>query len=817
MTTVQRRGVASAASVAALLFIGLSAGNPRLLARAGCDLAGYRAAPGLTAASAPSGVALTWDGDGERLRLHLRIDAGTPMIDELAVQARSASSSAPWRVVLSGARPEFRVVTGLRRITNQQLDPLAGLGIPITPEIVEREKWEAFWDAPLNVPGGASAHNNTTPPQRGVLDQPGLPRSPSEVERASAVYRVTTCQVRTDGARLEVSFPGVTLGAFEGRLEYTVYRGTNLIRQEIVGMTHRPAVAYKYDAGVDGVRVGTGAGVAWTNVDHAPVEHAFGPTTDDGPVTVRSADRIIVASLPGGSVAAFPPPHNFFWARETNYNLGYNWYRQTTAGSLALGVRQAESEEPPEVEQRGTEDRHQNFALRSARPGTWQRMPVYLYVTGAPALAAHQSAAAFTRGDHYKGLPGYQVMATHFHMGLVNRVREAASGDGKVPDLEVLKAIGVNIAAPIDGGGGFVAALAKGGDPAYGGDDPAWLKWSRGLGEIKEANPPARAGGPVAAGRGQAGRGGGSVFDSQAAYYETAKRQSGPTFVVMPNMEMIRGDVTRDLGGHTDVFFSHPVFWQQGRLPNQPFVEDDPKFGRIYRVVSTGEMMEMARRENMILFMPHPRTKGSAGFPDAIKDTAHFLDPNYRGVGFRWGMGLDGSEVRLCEYRCLPLFDDMNNWVANKPTPPKYLQAITEVYQQGYGDDTYSNNPVNYVRIPALPPPGDWTPIVNAMKTGDYFVTSGEVLIPSWTLAGTGAARTVVADVAWTFPLDIVEVVWGDGVKTDRVIVSATGLPPHGAHHFEIPINVTGKKWVRFAAWDSAGNGAFVQPVKIVR
>jgi hypothetical protein len=24
--------------------------------------------------------------------------------------------------------------------------------------------------------------------------------------------------------------------------------------------------------------------------------------------------------------------------------------------------------------------------------------------------------------------------------------------------------------------------------------------------------------------------------------------------------------------------------------------------------------------------------------------------------------------------------------------------------------------------------------------------------------------------------------VWGDGVKTDRVIVSATGLPPHGAH-----------------------------------
>jgi hypothetical protein len=816
MTTVQRTGVGSALSIGALILIGVPTGSPRLLARAGCDLTGYRAARGLTAVSAPSGVALTWEGAGERLRLRLRIDGGTPVIDELAVQDQSAATSAPWRVVLVGTRPEFRVVTGLRRITNQQLDPLAGLGIPITPQVVEREKWEAFWDAPLNVPGGASAHNNTTPPQRGVLDQPGLPRDPSEVERARAVYRVTACQVRTDGARLEVSFPGVTLGAFEGRLMYTVYRGTNLIRQEIIGTTQRPSVAYKYDAGIEGVRVGTSARVAWTDVDHALAEHVFGATTDDSPVTVRSADRIIVATLPGGSVAVFPPPHNFFWARETNYNLGYSWYRQTTTESFAVGVRQAESEEPPEVEQRGTEDRHQNFALRSARPGTWQRMPVYLYVSSASGAAVHQSAAAFTREDHFKGLPGYQVMATHFHMGLVARARAAASGDGKVPDLEVLKAIGVNIVAPIDGGGGFVAALSTGGDPAYGGDDPAWLKWSRGLGEIKEANPPARAGGAGAAGRGQGARGG-SVFDSQAEYYETAKQQSGPTFVVMPNMEMIRGDVTRDLGGHSDVFFSHPVFWQQGRLSGQPFVENDPKFGRIYRVVNTGEMMEMARRENMILFMPHPRTKGSAGFPDAIKDAPHFLDPNYRGVGFRWGMGLDGSETRLCEYRCMALFDDMNNWVADKATPPKYMEAITEVYQQGYGDDTYANNPVNYVRIPALPPPGDWTPIVNAMKTGDYFVTSGEVLIPSWTLAGTGTARTVVADVEWTFPLDFVEVVWGDGVKADRIVVSATGLPPHGTHRFEIPLNVAEKKWVRFAAWDSAGNGAFVQPVKIAR
>ena len=74
-----------------------------------------------------------------------------------------------------------------------------------------------------------------------------------------------------------------------------------------------------------------------------------------------------------------------------------------------------------------------------------------------------------------------------------------------------------------------------------------------------------------------------------------------------------------------------------------------------------------------------------------------------------------------------------------------------------------------------------------------------------------------MADVEWTFPLDFVEVVWGDGQRTDRQIISTTELPAFGRHHFEIPLEATGKKWVRFAAWDVAGNGALSQPVKLAR
>ena len=177
-------------------------------------------------------------------------------------------------------------------------------------------------------------------------------------------------------------------------------------------------------------------------------------------------------------------------------------------------------------------------------------------------------------------------------------------------------------------------------------------------------------------------------------------------------------------------------------------------------------------------------------------------------------MGVDGSERRLCEYRCLPLFDEMNNWVADLPTP-KFVETISEFYQQAPGDDVYANNPMNYVKLDRSPHLDDWTPIVDAMRQGHYFVTSGEVLIPTWSVDGTATQRTVVADVEWTFPLEMVEIVWGDGRTVGRQVVSARDLPAFSRHQFRIPFDASGKTWVRFAAWDSAGNGALVQPVRI--
>jgi hypothetical protein len=40
-----------------------------------------------------------------------------------------------------------------------------------------------------------------------------------------ASYHADRCVVTTDGARLEISFPGLTMGSFSGDVRFTIYRG----------------------------------------------------------------------------------------------------------------------------------------------------------------------------------------------------------------------------------------------------------------------------------------------------------------------------------------------------------------------------------------------------------------------------------------------------------------------------------------------------------------------------------------------------------------------------------------------------------------
>lgn len=116
------------------------------------------------------------------------------------------------------------------------------------------------------------------------------------------------------------------------------------------------------------------------------------------------------------------------------------------------------------------------------------------------------------------------------------------------------------------------------------------------------------------------------------------------------------------------------------------------------------------------------------------------------------------------------------------------------------------------MKLDRLPKNDDWSGITRALRAGEFFVTTGEILIKKWFVEGRGSQREIVADAEWTFPLEFFEAVWGDGQRVNRRVVSATNLPAFGVRRFRIPFDADGTKWVRFALWDSAGNGAFTQP-----
>jgi hypothetical protein len=194
--------------IALLVFVSPAAADPLT-----CSLAEYRQSPGLTAAVAGDVLDVTWDGDaGQQVRLRLAVVGGVPMIQELAVRARG-----DWQIVASGVTPEYRVVTGMRRVTEQQLQPLRQLKVELTQTLIDDIKWDAFWDAPLNVEPIENTRTGAIPPLKGIGSQPGLPRKPEEIARAEARYALRGCAVKTNGARLEIAFDGVQLGVFDGR------------------------------------------------------------------------------------------------------------------------------------------------------------------------------------------------------------------------------------------------------------------------------------------------------------------------------------------------------------------------------------------------------------------------------------------------------------------------------------------------------------------------------------------------------------------------------------------------------------------------
>ena len=80
---------------------------------------------------------------------------------------------------------------------------------------------------------------------------------------------------------------------------------------------------------------------------------------------------------------------------------------------------------------------------------------------------------------------------------------------------------------------------------------------------------------------------------------------------------------------------------------------------------------------------------------------------------------------------------------------------------------------INYLKLDGpLPRYSDgWQSVLDALRGGRFFTTTGEVLIPEFTIDGAksggeaafGRNTTVRAKIEWTFPPAVAEIVSGDG------------------------------------------------------
>jgi hypothetical protein len=650
------------------------------------DLSGVR--PGaVTVESTAGSLTVSWPDENSRTwRAVFSLDPEQPLITSIGPQAKP---------VVERARPLYWCETGVRR-----------------------GGWDQFFDFP--------------------------PSHPAGTRHVTGVFQLRYAQARTAGDRVQVIFGRMQMGIFDGTIAYTFYPGSRLVRQEAILSTQQPDVAYFYDTGLQmadpfHTHAGGNTNPAITYYDTAGrlrSEQARGP--ERVPVAVRH--RSLALETAGGSIAVFPPPHQYFFARDFTTNMGYLW-ESAFRGSVSIGIRQL------------PDDNTSYYPWMNAPPGTEQHMGVFFLLSDRDPAATLSEVLRYTHADRFPALEGYKVATAHWHFAYTEQALEKGF-DWTPPFKPVLKDMGVDATVIMD---------------FHGDGHPRDLTGLR----LKELE----------------------------AYFRACRTQSDPAFLLIPAEE-----ANVHLGGHWALIFPKPIYWFMDRPAGDPIVSSDARYGTVYRVANASELLDMVRRERGYMYQTHPRTKGSTGFPDQIRETEHFRDARYLGGGWK-AMPSDLSSPRLGE-RALKLLDDMNHWGLRKR-----LMAEVDVFQLDSTHELYAHMNANYVRLTQLPDFDHYGEIVNALARGDGFITTGEVLLPDVGISGSADEITVKARVQWTFPLAVADLVWGDGEKVSRTTPALDTTRPFGRNEFTWSAPARNWKWARLAVWDVAGNGALTNPV----
>jgi hypothetical protein len=404
----------------------------------------------------------------------------------------------------------------------------------------------------------------------------------------------------------------------------------------------------------------------------------------------------------------------------------------------------------------------------NAPPGTKQRLNFFVLLSAGNSTAALDEVKKFTHDDRYVALPGYKTLSSHFHNEFIMKVVMAGKPVPEKPTfVDVFKRTGVDI---VHLGEFHYTAHPKGPDSL----------------RLKELR----------------------------ALFQQCERLSTKDFLLLPGEEP-----NEFLGGHWLQIFPKPVYWIMSRPEGKPFVTEEPGYGKVYRIANETEMLDLLKKENGLAWTAHPRTKGSTGYPDKYKSETFFQDEHFLGAAWK-AMPADLSLPMLGK-RVLDLMDDMNNWGDRKK-----VLAEADLFTIEPENEMYAHLNVNYLKLDKLPEyKAGWQPVVTALDRGQFFSSTGEVLIPEFTVDGkatgeeltlaSGKKSTVTFNLTWTFPMHYAEIVSGDGARVYRDRIALTDTQSFGQQTIRKTLDLTGRKWVRLEAWDVAANGAFTQTVWI--
>ena len=577
-----------------------------------------------------------------------------------------------------------------------------------------------------------------------------------------------TARVVAQGARAAVAVGPIAAGSFRGEWVISAYAGSRLLQVEAVVRTDDDARAMTYDAGlVAGLQRDQtiphpiGSDLAWVDPTGGWHRQPIGASdAADQAHTVRHR-TILLEGTGGGSVACFPAPHRYFFPRDWTDNLATTW-----SGAGHRGLAPGEFGFGVRQPETGGGNYVPWF---NAPPGTDQRLGVFYLLHPGNAEAALADVLQFTHGDRFPELPGYKTFSSHYHIAFtVEAMRQKAAGIDPPaihPLVGVFKGLGVDAV--------HVAEFHGDGHPF----DPGPVR----LAELD-------------------------------AMFNECRRLSDSDLLVIPGEEANLNLGFGGRAGHWLELFPKPVRYTMKRLDGQPLRTEDG----VYHLKDAADLLSVLERENGLAWTAHPRIKASNFAPDIYQDAPFFRSDRWLGASWK-AMPADLSRPRLGD-RCLDLLDDMSNWGAHKQ-----LLGEVDTFKLDGTHEMYAHMNINYVKLDHLPQFDDgWQPILDALRAGQFFVTTGEILLHSATLGekdfGATLAKVpsdaeVKVDVAWTFPLQFAEVVTGDGTKVYRDRLDLATTPAFGRQTLTLRPDLKGRQWARFAVWDIAGNGAFTQPI----